>query len=390
MRILHLIPCLSAAGAEILMANMAVMTAKLGHQVIVCCLFPPDETWKRLPLSIELEQLCKIEVLNSQVRFKFLHKPQLNNENYVSLLNQFKPDVIHSHLYLSELMAYSYIFQGAAYVTHGHDNMHQLNSLSFSSFWKKSHLTNFWERMWLLNQYRKASPLFIAISKDVQNYFDKVLPKNKGKITHLANAIDFKKFTTDRKYGTSEGRFRLCSIASLVPKKNHTFLIDVVNELRKRNYNIELEIIGTGRLLSVLEQKVMNLNLADRVFFKGSVGNVPEFLSHASLYVHPAWYEPFGLVILEAMASGLPVVALDGQGNRDLMKNNVNGFILPVNSSAAEFTDKVEYFILNPKELERQGKLAVEFAASYDIESYTKQLIAFYTQHKHINSLNKN
>jgi glycosyltransferase involved in cell wall biosynthesis len=382
MRIVHLIPCLSAAGAEILMANMAVMTAKLGHKVVVCCLFPPHETWMRLPLSKELEKLCKIEVLHIQVRFKFLHKPQLNNENYVRLLNQFKPDVIHSHLYLSELMAYSYIFHGAVYVTHGHDNMHQLNSLKFSSFWKKSNLTNLWERMWLFSQYRKARPLFIAISKDVQIYFGNVLPKNTGKIIHLPNAIDLKKFATYRKYGTSEGRFRLCTIASLVPKKNHTFLIDVVNELRKRNYNIELEIIGTGRLLSALEQKVMNLNLADCIFFRGSVGNVPEFLSNANLYVHPAWYEPFGLVILEAMASGLPVIALDGQGNRDLMKNNVNGFILPVKSSAIEFADKVEFFILNPKELERQGKLSLEFSASYDIESYAKQMIAFYTEHK--------
>jgi glycosyltransferase involved in cell wall biosynthesis len=90
-------------------------------------------------------------------------------------------------------------------------------------------------------------------------------------------------------------------------------------------------------------------------------------------------YEPFGLVILEAMASGLPVVSLDGFGNRELMKESENGFMVPNNATAEDFAEKIIYFISNPSEIERMGKFAVEFSKHYDIDHYTDRLIEIYT-----------
>jgi glycosyltransferase involved in cell wall biosynthesis len=78
------------------------------------------------------------------------------------------------------------------------------------------------------------------------------------------------------------------------------------------------------------------------------------------------------------MASGLPVVSLDGFGNRELMKENENGFMLPTNASAEAFAEKISYFIDQPEERERMGKFASTFVGNYDIDHYTDKLIAAY------------
>ena len=68
--------------------------------------------------------------------------------------------------------------------------------------------------------------------------------------------------------------------------------------------------------------------------------NVEDYLKNANLYVHPANYEPLGLVIIEAMASGLPVISFDGNGNRDLMIHGENGYIFQ-EENAKLFAEKI-------------------------------------------------
>ena len=71
----------------------------------------------------------------------------------------------------------------------------------------------------------------------------------------------------------------------------------------------------------------MSLGVKNYINFHGNVKNVKEHLSESNIYLHTATYEPFGLVILEAMAAGLPVITLNGKGNKDFIEQGVNGFI---------------------------------------------------------------
>ena len=91
-------------------------------------------------------------------------------------------------------------------------------------------------------------------------------------------------------------------------------------------------------------------------------------------------YHFFGLVILEAMATGLPVVSLDGYGNRELIIENENGFMLPNNASAAAFAEKIIFMINNPEERIRMGKYSSQFVKKYDLNHYSQTLIDLYTQ----------
>lgn len=369
---------MACGGAEILLASIAKSLAEKGHNVHIICLNPYHHTWPNFPDKESLLNKVPISIIGGSVTFKFLRKPIIKNTAYIEYVNKFKPDVIHSHLYMSELLSRSYILPDCKYFSHGHDNMPQLKAFGLSSFKSKKLLANLWERRWLLKQYNRCKNNFIAISEDVKTYLNNELPSFKRTINYLPNAIDTKRFKNNRSYSKIEGTFHIVSIANLVPKKNHVLLIDVMKILLEKGYDVSMDVLGAGPLMDELVAKTKAKGIEKHLHFKGSVGDIPQQLWKAHLYVHPAWYEPFGLVLLEAMASGLPIVALDGFGNRELMKENQNGFMIPTNANAKEFASKIIYFIDNPHERERMGKFASEFSMKYDIDNYTDRLLEIY------------
>ena len=126
-----------------------------------------------------------------------------------------------------------------------------------------------------------------------------------------------------------------------------------------------------------VEYAVQQNGLSNEFFFHGNVNNVEQWLCNSHIYLHTAWYEPFGLVFLEAMAAGLPCVTLNGKGNRDLFENGINGFIIE-KQNAKEFADKILELYNNPslyKKISASGQL---FAKKYDIKKVADEYIEFY------------
>lgn len=369
---------MGCGGAEVLIGAIARNLVHKGHEVHILCLQDHDETWINFPDRESLLNEVKVKIVGGKVDFKFLRSPSIDNSAFVKHIKEFNPDVIHSHLYLSELLSRSLLFKGVKYFSHGHDNMPQLQRFTIKTLFKKLLLVNYWERFWLIKQYKKSNNKFIAISKDVKSYFEINLSDFKRRVVYLPNSIDTSRFNVVRDYKSSNYVFHIVSIANLVPKKNHVLLIEVMSILLKRGYSVTMDVYGFGPLFEWLVNETQKSGIENQLRFRGSVGDIPQKLKEADLYVHPAWYEPFGLVILEAMASGLPVVAMDGYGNRELMKENSNGFMLPYNSTAEDFANKIAYFIDQPSERERMGKFALEFSKTYDINNYTDKLMDIY------------
>ena len=110
---------------------------------------------------------------------------------------------------------------------------------------------------------------------------------------------------------------------------------------------------------------------------------IKDYLKEADIYLHPASYEPFGLVILEAMASGLPVICLNGKGNVGLNVEGKTGFMIDP-PDAEKFADKILYLINNSEEYSKISEYCVNFSKNYDIENYCKNLMDLYK-----NAINK-
>jgi glycosyltransferase involved in cell wall biosynthesis len=117
--------------------------------------------------------------------------------------------------------------------------------------------------------------------------------------------------------------------------------------------------------------------LKEEVVFTGKVNDVNSWLSKSNLYVHSAFYEPFGLVLLEAMSTGLPVICTDGKGNRDIIRNGYNGYMIEKLDSVL-MANKIIDLMNNHKLYYTLSKNAELFSSEYDIKQYVDKLVTIY------------
>jgi glycosyltransferase involved in cell wall biosynthesis len=118
-------------------------------------------------------------------------------------------------------------------------------------------------------------------------------------------------------------------VARLRPEKAIDRLIDAVALIRRVDPGFRLEIAGDGELDSALREQVERLGLGEAVAFLGDVRDVPERLARASALVLPSHTEGISLTLLEAMATGLPVVATRVGGNPEVVVDGETGLLVP-------------------------------------------------------------
>lgn len=370
MRILHVIPSLNKGGAERLCIDICQELSNQGVEVILATL--RDDNAFRASMG-----KLKWQVVSSYYKPSISSKPNIDISSFMQLVDKFNPNIIHSHLFEAELVSRASLRNDIAYITHCHDNMQQLNRFSFRTFLTKKNITNFYERHLILKKYKECNNHFIAISRNTENYFKFMLPSILKKNVHLLhNAINFNKFNSVS-HCREISEIRILNIGSFIPLKNQGFLIDILNEILKRGVYATVTFLGDGEQKSNVIQKVEALKLKNRVLFKGYVNNVTDYLYQTNLYVHTAWSEAFGLVLIEAMAAGLPVVALDGKGNRDIVLDDVNGIFIE-DQDAALFAEKIIALMKNRVKYNAISCKAVEFARLHDIKKYTSDLLKLY------------
>lgn len=165
---------------------------------------------------------------------------------------------------------------------------------------------------------RYTSDYFFACSDDSGKWLfgEKVTKRNNYKI--IKNAIDFEKFIYNEKTRNKikknlniEDKFVLGHVGSFTQPKNHKFLLEVYREVLKRKANAVLLLVGDGELRSQIENQLVTFEIHDRVTFTGVVSNVNEYMQAMDVFVFPSIFEGFGIVLIEAQATGLPCVVSD-------------------------------------------------------------------------------
>lgn len=317
-----------------------------------------------------------INFVNATVNLSVKSKNRINVNQLQKIVNDFQPDIIHSHLFAAEIISRSILYPKAKWFSHFHDNMPQLKNFGLETLLNKNLLTNFYEKQYLLNRYKlNGGNEFVSISKDTNRYATKVLPRA-YKFNYLKNAIDFKKFNKIKGV-KNESNLNLVNVGSFQAKKNQQFLIDIAYILKQNNVKFHLTLLGDGEQKKFVEKKVKELSLENEVSALGNVLNVQEVLSASDIYVHSAYYEPFGLVLIEAMAAGLPVITLDGKGNRDIIEEGKNGYMI-FEQDAEKFAETIINLWNDKQKMKEISAFANEFAKQYDIVNYVDKLLELY------------
>ena len=160
---------------------------------------------------------------------------------------------------------------------------------------------------------------------------------------------------------------RILSVAQQYPRKNTTTLIAAMRQVCQQVPGAHLHIVGGGPQLAVLTQQVARLGLQQQVRFLGSLPcdrTVRAQYHTARVFCLPSRQESFGIVFLEAMAAGLPVVAADCAAVPELIDPHV-GTTLPGTDSDA-LADALIRLLQHPKDAQRLGEAGRKRAANYD------------------------
>ena len=120
----------------------------------------------------------------------------------------------------------------------------------------------------------------------------------------------------------------IINIGRLVPSKRHDLLIEAFKIFLSENEDFKLIILGDGPERNKIEEKIKEMDLKGNVHLLGFREDIYQYLSKASLFAFTSAFEGFGLVYLEAMYAGVPIVTFDVPGARDILQNGVNAILV--------------------------------------------------------------
>lgn len=136
-----------------------------------------------------------------------------------------------------------------------------------------------------------------------------------------------------REFGIDTGAFAIAIVAQLIPRKGHRYLLEALASLKGRYPGLHLEVFGNGVLEDTLRRLTAALGLNDKVHFAGYREDLDDYLSSFDLLVHPAIREGLGVAMLKASAAGVPVIAFDVAGAREIVEHEQTGLLVPTEDS---------------------------------------------------------
>ncbi len=232
-----------------------------------------------------------------------------------------------------------------------------------------------------------TTPKPIAVSHAVANHWQPLLKKSRIQVIH--NGIPYGEFLEDlpqakEKVGLPEDQLIIGMVGRVNPHKGQPFFLEVAERIAKKYSKIHFVMVGDPfsgyePILEDLKQKIVDNKLEDRVSYLGYRTDVPDLMRAMDIFVLPSIFQdPFPTVVLEAMASALPVVATDSGGSVEMVVDGETGFLIPVGNVelAAEALEKL---ILSPElriEFGKAGRKRV--LLEYSLESFEEKIKLVY------------
>lgn len=257
-------------------------------------------------------------------------------EKYVAQYGM--PDLIHAH---------SVFFGGiAAYYLAKQHNIPLVITEHLTAFIVGT-ITNKNDRELSSEIFTNADASLI-VSNNFREDLEKELGINKNTfrvVNNMVADIFFEGFTT--KITAPDEEFVFFTNSFLLPRKNHKLIFDALKILLEKKYKIKLKIGGDGPLMNDLRKATDELDISSSVEFMGGLtrANVKQALVASHAFVLASLYETFGVVLIESLACGRPVVVTDSGGPRDFI-NDSNGIIVQ-EFNAEKLAAAMEKIMLN-------------------------------------------
>lgn len=352
-----MLPFFGTGGAEKMVSLLASSLNLSKFEVKVICVFGQNRNTtmeKRI-----LDRGIPIEYINKGLGFSIKAVCKVWN-----ILDEFSPDLVHSHT------------SGCIYPTpwilfHRVKMLHTIHNMPVYEADRIRRCM-----MFILFHIKKAIPVATSTKNQVltANYYH----LRYQQIETIGNPVQIRIYrNTERKNDYRES-IRFVNIGRLTKQKNQKILLLMMAAIHVRYPNIYLTIVGDGPEKAELVKTAGELNMDAYVRFTGEVENVEIYLSEADIFILPSIYEGLPLSILEAMASGLPVIASNVGGIPDVVKDN--GILVPINDLNG-LIEAAQKLIESPNLRQEMSFCSLELVKQYDVSIITEQYSQLYEKY---------
>lgn len=181
-----------------------------------------------------------------------------------------------------------------------------------------------------------------------------------------------------KEYGYIDNDFILLFSGELSYNKHQDLLIDAISLVKRTKVpNIKLLLAGVGVLSDQYKEQISRLGLEENVQILGYRKDVVSLLMMADIAVSSSRREGLPMNVMEAMATGLPLVVTDCRGNRDLVINNENGYVVGIDDVEG-FADAIEKMYRSEELRDMFGRKSLELIKTYSLENVTKEMKKIY------------
>jgi glycosyltransferase involved in cell wall biosynthesis len=368
-RVLFVIDSLGPGGAERTLGRVVEFIDSAMFECRVAVLQvregnPVADEIRDLGVPVDLVKVGRLRSLAGQARL-------------LRYLLAYRPSIIHTHLEFSHTLGGIY---GRLIGARPIGTIHTFALGKATREQKRLGL------MWF--SLRNAHIKVIAPSRSGMAHAETVGRIPAERIVVLHNGVDLEIFRPDasprarirEELGIALGSPLLVTVAVLRSRKGISDLVSAMSEILKSNPDAMALIVGDGDQRVALQRLAEDEGVTDRVVFSGSRDDVGALLSASDVFVLPTHEDLLPTVVAEAMAAGLPVVASDVGGLRDMVEEDVTGILYPAGDIPALTKACVELLDDSPRReaLGRAGRLVAE--NKFDIRKHVEALERLYVE----------
>jgi len=358
-KLLQIINSLQAGGAEALLKNFTLQVKEQnkqynGFNIEVAILYPED-------IFKEDIEKAGVPVRKLSLNFKYDLRGIIK---LISLIKRGKYNIVHVHLFPANLfgsLASLFLPKNIKFIFSEHSIYNRRRSFKIFKV-----LDTF-----IYSRYYKI----ICVSKQVQGALIEWLPNLKRKSVVISNAVpvpNLSNWSTVKKYD-------VLFVGRLTKAKGVDILIKAIKILKEKyQKEIKAAIVGKGYLEGELKELVMELGIGKEVEFLGVRKDIEKLMKSTKLFVLPSRWEGLPLTILEAMSSGVGIIATQVGGIPEVIQNGKEGILISSEDPTA-LSGAITGLL---KDRELRVKLGInaykKVKEKYSIEVYTKNILEFY------------
>jgi glycosyltransferase involved in cell wall biosynthesis len=340
LRILFVLTGLAYGGAETQLVRLATRLKSRGWEVSVVSLMPPKA-------YVEDLEAAGIPVFSLNIWRKLPDpRPVLR---LARIIRKWQPDVVHSHMVHANLLARIVRFLAPIPVL-------------ICSARNIDEGGRFREILYRLTD--SLCDLTTQVSHAGLERYVRVGAVPRHKIRYIPNGVDTERFKPNledrlkfRKELGVDG-FVWLAVGRFDPQKDYPTMLQAFARVVHKHSNTILLIAGDGPLRKTMENLARELGIEKRTKFLGIRRDIPQLMNAADAYVMSSSWEGMPNVLLEASATGLPIVATDVGGNREIVLDGVTGFLVPPRNPEALARAMLRIMDLSDEERKEMGKRA--------------------------------